>query len=165
MEVRCWHDGEGIGGRGGGGGPLGVSGAADYEVRCSDVCLPQQYRPGFPSPQPLSFISTLHTCTQHPTPPSPQAATAIPCIVSFSPGQERRVYFAVSGPALAPARLGDFLHEPRALLADPRAQTVLMHSSPAVVLADPAPKRLHAGEGRDGGEEREEAVGRGRVGC
>lgn len=55
------------------------------------------------------------------------------------------MYFAVSGPALA--RLGDFLHEPRALLADPRAQTVLMHSSPAVVLADPAPKRLHAGEG------------------
>lgn len=33
----------------------------------------------------------------------------------------------------------------QALLADPNAQAVVLHSSPAVVLADPAPTRLNAG--------------------
>ncbi|GIL47110.1 hypothetical protein Vafri_4017 [Volvox africanus] len=40
-----------------------------------------------------------------------QADSAIPCIVSFSPGQERRVYFAAAGPALR--RVGEYLQNPQ----------------------------------------------------
>ncbi|KAG2445623.1 hypothetical protein HXX76_000233 [Chlamydomonas incerta] len=69
-----------------------------------------------------------------------QAGSAISCIVSFSPGQERRVYFAAAGPSLRRE-----LQDAQALLADPNAQAVVLHSSPAVVLADPAPTRLNAG--------------------
>ncbi|KAG2483345.1 hypothetical protein HYH03_017793 [Edaphochlamys debaryana] len=72
-----------------------------------------------------------------------QAGSAIPCIVSFSPGQERRVYFAAAGPALK--RLGAALQDPQSLLLDASARSAVLHSSPAVVLADPAPTRLNAG--------------------
>ncbi|GLI58746.1 hypothetical protein VaNZ11_000502 [Volvox africanus] len=72
-----------------------------------------------------------------------QADSAIPCIVSFSPGQERRVYFAAAGPALR--RVGEYLQNPQALLSDTGSQSVVLYSSPAVVLADPAPTRLNAG--------------------
>ncbi|GFR43644.1 hypothetical protein Agub_g4746, partial [Astrephomene gubernaculifera] len=72
-----------------------------------------------------------------------EASSAIPCIVSFAPGQERRVYFAAAGPALR--RVTEYLHDPQMLLADPAAQAIVLHSSPAVVLADPAPTRLNAG--------------------
>ncbi|GLC45077.1 hypothetical protein PLESTB_001465900 [Pleodorina starrii] len=72
-----------------------------------------------------------------------QAGSAIPCIVSFAPGQERRVYFAAAGPALR--RVAEYLQNPQALLSDPSAQSAVLHSSPAVVLAEPAPTRLNAG--------------------
>ncbi|GIL98320.1 hypothetical protein Vretimale_3711 [Volvox reticuliferus] len=72
-----------------------------------------------------------------------QADSAIPCIVSFSPGQERRVYFAAAGPALR--RVGEYLQNPQVLLSDTGSQSVVLYSSPAVVLADPAPTRLNAG--------------------
>lgn len=76
------------------------------------------------------------------------AASALPCIVSFAAGQERRVYFAVVGAALPWAQHA----------ADARARgggaswaqhadglAAVLHSSPAVVLADPAPAQLNAG--------------------
>ena len=74
-----------------------------------------------------------------------QPNQAIPCIVSFSPGQERRVYFSVSGAALSSTRLPDFAGQPlaAALASDPKAS--IPHSSASVVLADPAPTRLNAG--------------------
>jgi hypothetical protein len=73
-----------------------------------------------------------------------QPTTAIPCIVSFAPGQERRVYFAVSGEALR--KVQDALASETPLAADAAAVLCVVHSSPAVVLADPAPNKLNAGE-------------------
>ncbi|KXZ47441.1 hypothetical protein GPECTOR_35g879 [Gonium pectorale] len=68
------------------------------------------------------------------------SGSAIPCIV---PDQEKRVYFAAAGPALR--RVEHYLHDPQALASDPAAQAIVVHSSPAAVLADPAPTRLNAG--------------------
>lgn len=91
-----------------------------------------------------------------------QASSAIPCIVSFSPGQERRVYFSVSGAPLS--RAAEYLSSGLASAAgqqqqqlhpnrgiqielknDARLAAGLLHSSAAVVLADPAPTRLNTG--------------------
>lgn len=112
------------------------------------------------------------------------ASAAIPCVVSFAPGQERRVYFSAAGASIsrlppgggttgdlsrtnsssssavaagAPARGGKAAGgsgdgTPAAVGGGAGAggqtdevQMVLLHSSPAVVLADPAPTRLNAG--------------------
>ena len=85
-----------------------------------------------------------------------QASSAIPCIVSFSPGQERRVYFSVSGAPLS--RAGEYLSASAGgggggaggihiqLKNDARLAAGLLHSSAAVVLADPAPTRLNTGQ-------------------
>lgn len=66
--------------------------------------------------------------------------------MSFAPGQEKRVYFAAGGVSLS--------HSASLALAggDSRAvrstvgTVALLHSSPAVVLADPAPTRMNTGE-------------------
>ena len=94
------------------------------------------------------FLSHTATCFI-PLQVELQPSLAIPCIVSFSPGQERRVYFSVAGAALS--SLPSYSSgEPfdAALAADPRAS--MMHSSASVVLADPAPTRLNAGDMRGG---------------
>jgi hypothetical protein len=65
--------------------------------------------------------------------------SAIPCVVSFAPGQERRVYFAVAGLQLR--RLSQ--HEPGA--ERQQQHSALLHSLPVAVLADPAPSKLNAG--------------------
>ncbi len=65
--------------------------------------------------------------------------SAIPCVVSFAPGQERRVYFAVAGLQLR--RLSH--HEPGA--ERQQQHSALLHSLPVAVLADPAPSKLNAG--------------------
>ena len=86
-----------------------------------------------------------------------QASSAIPCIVSFSPGQERRVYFSVSGAPLS--RAAEYLTANASagiqqqggggvqiqLRNDVRLAAGLLHASAAVVLADPAPTRLNTG--------------------
>ncbi|MEW5299570.1 MAG: hypothetical protein WDW36_002571 [Sanguina aurantia] len=74
-----------------------------------------------------------------------QSGSAIPCVVSFAPGQEKRVYFAAGGVALS--------HSASQALAGGDSRSVrstvgtaaLLHSSPAVVLADPAPTRMNTG--------------------
>jgi len=71
-----------------------------------------------------------------------QPSAAIPCVVSFAPGQERRVYFSVAGVALT--KLHDYLMDANAIQSA-AARASVLHSSPAVVLADPAPTRLNAG--------------------
>lgn len=102
---------------------------------------------------------------------SPVQASAIPCQVSFQAGQERRVYFAVKGTAIE--QLSALGPDAEALMlssedagpgatagsgsegsstgsAGPAstldaARIEIMHSSPGIVLAEPAPTRLHAG--------------------
>lgn len=71
-----------------------------------------------------------------------QPASAIPCIVSFQPGQERRVYFSLAGAALA--LVTDYVAG-APVTEDADALAAILHSSVAVVLADPAPTKLNAG--------------------
>ncbi|KAF8073073.1 ema [Scenedesmus sp. PABB004] len=66
--------------------------------------------------------------------------SALPCVVSFAPGQERRVYFAVAG--LSRKQLTAM----QAGGADAAEQAPgLLHSLPVAVLADPSPSRAQAG--------------------
>ncbi|KAG1667454.1 hypothetical protein FOA52_012209 [Chlamydomonas sp. UWO 241] len=77
-------------------------------------------------------------------------ATAIPCVVCFNPGEEKRVYFSLAGAPLAAVQTymsygGLSGCGPGSAIAGHAALAQLLHSSAAVIVAHPSQTRLSAG--------------------